>query len=145
MLSTIERSSVRARSDQAIEGSGDRSRYRSIQRSSGRSIERSSDRPIDRSSNRATERSRGRNLANNYLRKVHKTSSRASSDTMPKPSDVENCWVTLFTRIGASNHSNIVKQVTRNKKTAFFNIKFGPDQDHLGIIGVSSPTDLSQS
>ena len=81
-----------------------------------RATERRSDRAIERSSDRATERSRDRSFENSYLRKVHNSSSRASSDTMPEPSDVENCWVTRFTRIGASNDPNIVQKVTQRKK-----------------------------
>ena len=35
---------------------------------------------------------------------------------MSEPSDVENCWVTLFTRIVASHGPNVVEKVTLNKK-----------------------------
>ena len=112
---------------------------RATERPSERPNERATKRAIERTSDRATERPSGRarsKLQNNYLRKVHNSSSRASSDTMPEPSDVENCWVTLCTRVGASNHPNIVQKVTQSKNTDFFKMKFGPDQDHLGIIGV---------
>ena len=84
------------------------------ERPSDRATERSSDRAIERSSDRVTERSRDRNLKNNYLQKVHNSSSRASSDAMSEPSDTENCWVTLFTRIEASNDPSIVQIVTQN-------------------------------
>ena len=124
-----ERPSVRA-SDPAINQATERSADRATKRSSDRTIERSSGRGTARPNDRATERSSDRAIErpsdraietqkSNYLRKVHNSRSRASSDTMPEPSDVENCWVTLFIGIGASNHPNCVQTVTQ-KKTGFF-------------------------
>ena len=111
----IERAIERA-IDQAIEQAIEGAIARAIERPSDRAIERSSDRATERPSDRATERSRDRTLKNTYLRKVHNSSSRASSDTMPEPSDVENGWVTFFKRIGASHGPNVVQTVTLNKK-----------------------------
>ena len=74
--------------------------------------EQSSTRATERSSDRATERP---------SEKFINSSSRASLDTMPEPSDVENYSVTLFTRVGASHGPIIVQQVMLNKKNRSYN------------------------
>ena len=117
----IERSSGDRATERQNERATERPRDRATERPSDRNTERPSDRATERPSDRATELSRDRNFKDNYLRKVHFASSRASSDTMPEPSDVESCWVTLFTRIGASNGPNIVQNVSLNKQNRSFN------------------------
>ena len=38
-----------------------------------------------------------------------------------------------------------LKKLRKTKKTDFFKMQFGPDQDHLGVIGVPPTADFIES